>query len=42
MQVVKYAPKPVLETAEDVESYLGALREALLGEIEQNRRVRIE
>lgn len=42
MQVVKYAPKPVLETAEDVESYLGALRGALLGEIEQNRRVRIE
>ena len=42
MQVVKYAPKPVLETAEDVESYLGALRGALLGEIEQNRRVRLE
>ena len=42
MQVVKYAPKPVLETAEDVESYLVALRGALLGEIEQNRRVRLE
>ncbi|WP_333200534.1 BREX system P-loop protein BrxC [Microcoleus sp. B5-D4] len=42
VRVVSYAPKPFLETAEDVESYLAALRGALLGEIEQNRRVRLE
>ncbi|MEG4532370.1 BREX system P-loop protein BrxC [Microcoleus sp. D2_18a_D3] len=42
VRVVSYAPKPFLETAEDVESYLAALRGALLEEIEQNRRVRLE
>lgn len=42
VRVVNLAPKPVLETAEDVDAYLNALRTALLTEIEQNRRVRVE
>ncbi len=42
VQVARVAQKSVLETTEDVEQYIGALREKLLTEIEQNQRVRLE
>jgi hypothetical protein len=34
-------PKPWLENEEDVEKYLGAMKEALLAEIQQGKRVQI-
>lgn len=40
--LAQLAPKPLLETEEDVEEYLTALRNALIDKIQQNNRVRIE
>jgi hypothetical protein len=42
LQVVDIAPKTVLETPEDVEEYIDALKRALLEKIESDYRVRIE
>ena len=42
IKVARVAPKPVLETAADVEEYLTALRGMLMREIEQEKRVRLE
>lgn len=42
IKVARVAPKPVLETAMDVEAYLTALRGTLMKEIEQGKRVRLE
>jgi hypothetical protein len=42
VQVAKVALKLVLETSQDVDAYLEALRKTLLDKIQQNNRVRIE
>ena len=42
VKVAGVAPKSILETAEDVEGYLMALRGRLMKEIEQEKRVRLE
>ena len=42
VQVAKVALKLVLETPQDVDAYLEALRQALLEKIQQNNRVRLE
>ncbi|MBG1271115.1 BREX system P-loop protein BrxC [Nostoc sp. WHI] len=42
VQVARVAPKPLLETLQDVDVYLEALRKTLLDEIQQNNRVRLE
>lgn len=42
VKVVRVAPKPVLESVEDVDDYLNTLRTALMQEIAQNKRVRLE
>lgn len=42
LKVASVALKPVLETVEDVNEYLDALRGKLMTEIEQNKRVRLE
>ena len=42
VRVAGVAPKSILETAEDVEGYLTALRGRLMREIEQEKRVRLE
>jgi hypothetical protein len=42
LKITEIAPKNVLETAQDVEDYLAALRSNLLREIQQNNRIRIE
>lgn len=42
VKVARVASKPVLETAEDVDEYLQALRGTLIAEISQNKRVRLE
>ncbi|ACC83961.1 BREX system P-loop protein BrxC [Nostoc punctiforme] len=42
VQVARVAPKPLLETLQDVDVYLEALRKTLLDEIQQNHRVRLE
>lgn len=42
VKVVNLARKSVLETTADVDDYLSALRSALLAEIEQQHRVRLE
>ncbi|MCY7283001.1 MAG: BREX system P-loop protein BrxC [Cyanobacteria bacterium CAN_BIN43] len=42
VKVARAALKPVLETAEDVEEYLMALRGILMRQIEQENRVRLE
>ena len=42
VQVAKVAPKPLLETPQDVDVYLETLRKTLLDQIHQNHRIRIE
>ncbi|WP_414571185.1 BREX system P-loop protein BrxC [Nostoc sp. CCY 9925] len=42
LQVARVAPKPLLETLQDVDVYLEVLRKTLLDEIQQNHRVRLE
>ena len=42
VKVVRVAPKPVLESVEDVDDYLNTLRTLLMQEIAQNKRVRLE
>ena len=42
VKVVLVAPKPVLESVEDVNDYLDTLRTLLMQEIAQNKRVRLE
>ncbi|MEM6753033.1 MAG: BREX system P-loop protein BrxC [Cyanobacteria bacterium P01_C01_bin.38] len=42
VKVANVTPKPVLETPQDVDDYLKALRDALLDKIQQNNRVRLE
>ena len=42
VEVVRVAPKPVLESVEDVDDYLNTLRTLLMQEIAQNKRVRLE
>lgn len=42
VRVAQLAPKLLLETQEDVEEYLTALRSALMDKIQQNNRVRVE
>ena len=42
VQVARVALKYVLETPQDVDAYLGALRQTLLEKIQQNNRVRLE
>ena len=42
VKVANVTPKSVLETPQDVDDYLKALRDALLDKIQQNNRVRLE
>lgn len=42
LHVASFAPKPLLETPQDVEAYLEAQRSALLEKIQQNHRIRLE
>jgi len=42
IQLAKVSPKLVLETAEDVEVYLKALRQELMNMIQKNNRIRLE
>lgn len=42
VQVAKIAPKSLLETPQDVDVYLEALRKTLLDKIDQNYRIRLE
>jgi hypothetical protein len=42
VRVLKLAPKTLIETSQDIEDYLDTLRQTLMAEIAQNKRVRLE